>query len=668
MRPTPFHKVMIANRGEIALRVMRGARALGYRTVAIYSTADAGSRHACEADQAVWVGDSPSAASYLNIERVVEAALRTGADAVHPGYGFLAESARFAAACSEANLVFIGPSPAAIEAMGDKAAAKRLAAAAGVPCIPGYEGEDQADDRLLQEARAIGFPIMIKACAGGGGRGIRRVVCVEEFAAALRSARSEAELAFGDPRVILEKAIASPRHVEVQVLADRYGKVIHLCERDCSVQRRHQKLIEEAPSPGVTAVIRERMGAAATACASAVGYEGAGTVEFLMDQHGEFYFMEMNTRLQVEHPVTEAVTGLDLVELQLRIAAGEPLQIQQEDVRLSGHAIEVRVCSEDADNAFAPQSGRMHLWRVPTGVRVEHALESGADIPSDYDSMIAKLIGVGSSRQEARRRLILALDQLVPLGVPTNKVFLARCLSHPEFAAGGVSTDFIEREAATLLADDQEGGTRAAAILAALLQMGPNESVYRDSAALRSQCAHEGRFEVNGRTVSAHLEAHSASRWTVRIDEERLEVAILERSGMHVRVSCNGICEAAVVLPVEDDLLVHYAGAAYRVRELRFVPTSRRNEVGDGRIHASITGRVVAVHAVVGDAMVAGQPILTLEAMKMEHTHTAPVDGKLIALHAELDQLVTARRVVAEIQVAESSAETAQNRAPGESR
>jgi len=393
-----FRKVLVANRGEIALRVMRSAREAGYRTVAVYSSADAGSLHVHEADQAICIGGPLPAESYLHIEAIIDAARQTGADAVHPGYGFLAENEDFAAACRKAGLVFIGPSPEAILAMGNKAGAKRLMSAAGVPCVPGYEGDDQGEKRLAAEADRIGYPVMIKAVAGGGGRGMRLVPVPGDFAEMLRSAQSEAKNAFGDATVILERAIVEPRHIEIQIFADRQGNAIHLGERDCSVQRRHQKVIEEAPSPAVSAELRERMGAAAVAAAKAIAYEGAGTLEFLLDRDGHYYFMEMNTRLQVEHPVTEAITGLDLVALQLRVAAGEPLPLRQDEVRFSGHAIEVRLCAEDADKGFMPQSGTMALWQPSTRLRVEHALHSGTEIPPYYDSMIAKIISHGETR------------------------------------------------------------------------------------------------------------------------------------------------------------------------------------------------------------------------------------------------------------------------------
>ncbi len=464
---TPFSRILIANRGEIALRIMRTARRLGHGVVAVYSDADRDARHVREADQAVRIGEALPAQSYLNIDAIIAAARASGADAVHPGYGFLAENEDFASACRDAGLVFIGPSPEAIKAMGNKAGAKAIMQEAGVPCVPGYQGDDQSDAVMLAEARRIGFPVMIKAVAGGGGRGMRLVTDAAAFPDALRSARSEAKAAFGDGIVILERAIIDPRHIEIQVFGDRFGNAIHLGERDCSVQRRHQKLIEEAPSPAVSPELRARMGAVAVAAIKAIGYEGAGTLEFLLDQSGHFYFMEMNTRLQVEHPVTEAITGLDLVELQLRVAAGEPLPLSQQDIKFSGHAIEVRLCSEDAGHDFMPQSGRMALWQMPESIRVEHALQSGVEIPPFYDSMIAKLVSFGATRDEARRRLIAGLEQAVAFGVTTNQSFLISCLRHPAFAEGEATTAFTAKHRDELLTSHRPAASQAA--LAALL-------------------------------------------------------------------------------------------------------------------------------------------------------------------------------------------------------
>jgi geranyl-CoA carboxylase alpha subunit len=546
---TPFSKILIANRGEIALRVMRSAREAGYRTVAVYSSADANARHVHEADQAVCIGEALPAQSYLNIGAIIDAARKTGADAVHPGYGFLAENERFSQACRDAGLVFIGPSPQAIASMGNKAGAKRLMIEAGVPCVPGYQGADQSEARLFAEAQHIGWPVMIKAVAGGGGRGMRLVPSGPEFAELLRSAQSEAKNAFGDATVILEKAIVEPRHIEIQVFADRHGQAIHLGERDCSVQRRHQKLIEEAPSPAVSAQLRARMGADAVAAVKAIGYEGAGTLEFLLDRDGNYYFMEMNTRLQVEHPVTEAITGLDLVALQLRVASGEPLLIAQEDVTFRGHAIEVRLCAEDADRGFMPQSGTMALWQPAARLRVEHALGKGGDIPPYYDSMIAKVISHGATREEARRKLIAGLQDMVALGVTTNQVFLASCLQHPVFAQGGATTAFIGQHQDSLLRRDPAQAQRAAALAAVLLLETSTGAQRRGAGRRLSHTLPIAlRFEMNGSGREATLVDLGAHRHQVSVDGERHEVEVLELGAHRVRYSCDGVMESAAYL------------------------------------------------------------------------------------------------------------------------
>src|SRR6267143_451148 len=498
IKRTPFRKILIANRGEIALRIMRTARRLGYGVVAVYSDADCDALHVREADSAVRSGEALPAQSYLRIDAIIAAAKATGASAVHPGYGFLAENEDFAQACRDVGLVFIGPSPEAIRAMGNKAGAKDIMQKAGVPCVPGYQGADQSDAVMLAEARKIGFPLMIKAVAGGGGRGMRLVADAAAFSDALHSARSEAQSAFGDAAVILERAIADPRHIEIQVFGDAFGNAIHLGERDCSVQRRHQKLIEEAPSPKVTPELRARMGAVAVAAVKSIGYEGAGTLEFLLDPGGEFYFMEMNTRLQVEHPVTEAITGLDLVELQLRIAAGEPLGLKQADVKFSGHAIEVRLCSEDAGHDFMPQSGKMALWQMPDGIRVEHALQSGSEIPPFYDSMIAKIISHGATRDEARGKLIVGLEQLAAFGVTTNQGFLISCLRHPAFARGEATTAFIGRHRAELLAPRADEGADAAFAALVLYATSPHAPPWRSGRSLAATFPLATRIELGG--------------------------------------------------------------------------------------------------------------------------------------------------------------------------
>jgi geranyl-CoA carboxylase alpha subunit len=649
---TPFHKVPIANRGEIALRVIRSARALGYRTVAVYSTAEAQARHVQEADQAVCIGEPLPAQSYLNIPAIIEAAQRSGADAVHPGYGFLAENEDFARACKDAGLVFIGPSAEAIASMGNKAGAKTLMQAAGVPCIPGYQGEDQSEERLGREAARIGFPVMIKATAGGGGRGMRLVSSTEEFPGLLRSARSEAQGAFGNPEVILERAIVEPRHIEIQVFADRHGNAIHLGERDCSVQRRHQKLIEEAPSPAVDAQLRERMGATAVTAVKAIRYEGAGTLEFLLDHEGNFYFMEMNTRLQVEHPVTEAVTGLDLVELQLRVAAGEALPLSQQQVRFAGHAIEVRLCAEDVDKGFMPQSGTVALWRIPARLRVEDALQDGAEIPPFYDSMIAKIISHGLTRDEARRKLVSGLEDMVALGVTTNQAFLRRCISHPVFASGGATTAFIEQHHDELLATDTVARERAAAVAAVLLYATTGEHrSHPPERRIWHSLPISLRFELAGQVRNASVVPSKQRQFNVTLDGKTYAIELITLGGDAVRVICDGVLESVSYHRDGPTLLMHYRGLALRVEDKTRAASARQGESGgDGKLRASMNGRVVAVLADVGQRVRAGQPIVTLEAMKMEHVHTAPVSGRLAALHVSNGDQVAASRVVAEIE------------------
>ncbi len=649
---TPFRKVLIANRGEIALRVIRSAREAGRRTVAVYSTADAKSRHVLEADQAVCIGEALPAQSYLNIPALIEAARLTGADAVHPGYGFLAENEDFAQACRDAGLVFIGPSPQAIIAMGNKAGAKRLMIAAGVPCVPGYQGDDQSEEHLAREAERVGYPVMIKAVAGGGGRGMRLVHAAGEFVELLRSAQSEARNAFGDGTVILERAIVEPRHIEIQVFADRHGNAIHLGERDCSVQRRHQKVIEEAPSPAVTPELRERMGATAVAAVKAIAYEGAGTLEFLLDRDGQFYFMEMNTRLQVEHPVTEAITGLDLVALQLQVAAGEPLPIRQEDVQFRGHAIEVRLCAEDVDRGFMPQSGTMALWQAPPRLRVEHALASGTEIPPFYDSMIAKIIAHGASRDEARARLITGLEDTVALGVVTNQVFLARCLAHPEFAAGDATTAFIGRHLDALLAPDETARARALA-LAAVLLVETDSGVMERNPGRRLQLTlpMQLRFEVDGQSRSVTVRHLSGHRYEVRTADDAQEVEIVELTAHRVRFIIGGVMECADYLREGPRLLLACGGLPIEVIDTTRAPSLRaEGSGGDGRLRASMNGRVVAVMVKAGERVEAGAPVLTLEAMKMEHIHSAPVSGIVKAMHACEGEQVPSGRIVAEIQ------------------
>ncbi|WFU24523.1 acetyl-CoA carboxylase biotin carboxylase subunit [Bradyrhizobium sp. CB1717] len=646
----PFFKVLVANRGEIALRVMRSARRLGLGVVAVYSDADRDALHVKQADQAVRIGEALPAQSYLNIPAIIAAAKASGADAVHPGYGFLAENEDFAQACKDAGLVFIGPSPQAIEAMGNKAGAKEIMKKAGVPCVPGYQGADQGDEVMLAEAKKIGFPVMIKAVAGGGGRGMRLVADAASFPDALRSARSEAKAAFGDPTVILERAIQNPRHIEIQVFGDIRGNAIHLGERDCSVQRRHQKLIEEAPSPAVTPELRAKMGEVAVAAVKALRYEGAGTLEFLLDASGEFYFMEMNTRLQVEHPVTEAITGLDLVELQLRIARGEPLPVKQQDIRFTGYAIEVRLCSEDAAQDFMPQSGRMARWQVPDSIRVEHALQSGSEIPPFYDSMIAKVISHGATREEARGRLIVGLEQLTAFGVTTNQAFLMSCLRHPGFARGEATTAFIGSHRDELLAPRANAAFDMALAGLLLYVTNPRAPSWQSGRSLAAAFPLPAKIEIAGHAHELDVTRERDGSYTVATDgrQDKFEIDQLDPDA--IRFRHDGVMDSAKFLRDGDRLHLQHRGIPLAVTDLTLAaPKAAAANGGDGKVRAAMNGRVVAVLVKPGDRVTAGQPVLTLEAMKMEHVHKAGIDGVVAAIDVAEGEQVTTGRIVAEI-------------------
>ncbi|MEH2550673.1 geranyl-CoA carboxylase alpha subunit [Bradyrhizobium sp. AZCC 2262] len=653
MKRTPFFRILVANRGEIALRIMRTARRLGYGVVAVYSDADRDALHVREADSAVRIGEALPAQSYLRIDAIIAAAKASGASAVHPGYGFLAENEDFAQACRDAGLVFIGPSPEAIWAMGNKAGAKDIMQKAGVPVVPGYQGTDQSDVVMLAEAGKIGFPVMIKAVAGGGGRGMRLVKDAAAFPDVLRSARSEAQGAFGDASVILERAILDPRHIEIQVFGDRYGNAIHLGERDCSVQRRHQKLIEEAPSPKVTPELRARMGAVAVSAVKSIGYEGAGTLEFLLDPGGEFYFMEMNTRLQVEHPVTEAITGLDLVELQLRIAAGEPLGITQEDIKFSGHAIEVRLCSEDAGHDFMPQSGKMALWQMPDGVRVEHALQSGSEIPPFYDSMIAKIISHGADRTEARGRLICGLEQTVAFGVTTNQGFLISCLRHPGFATGEATTAFIGNHRDELLAPRANANADAALAALLLYVTNPHAPPWRSGRSLAAAFPLTMRIDLGHGVHEVDIVRGRDGGYVAAVDSSELRFEIDELGRDAIRFRTDGMMELARFLRDGDRLYFLHRGATIAVRDLTLAaPVSATSAGGDGKVRAAMNGRVVAVLVRPGEQVTLGQPVMTLEAMKMEHVHTAGVAGTVSAIDVAEGEQVTTGRIVVEIAAA----------------
>ena len=651
----PFASLLVANRGEIALRVMRTARRMGLRTIAVYSEGDRDARHAREADAAVCIGASAPRASYLNIDALLDAARRTGAEALHPGYGFLAESAAFAQAVIDAGLAWIGPPPAAIRAMGDKAGAKRLVRQAGVPVLPGYDDADSSDAALARAAKTIGYPLMVKAAAGGGGRGMRIVRDAHALADAIASARSEAEHAFGDDRLLLERALEGARHVEIQVFADRHGGCVHLGERDCSLQRRHQKLVEESPSPAVDAALRERMGGASVAIAQAVRYVGAGTVEFLLDAEGAFWFMEMNTRLQVEHPVTELRTGLDLVEWQLRIAAGEPLPLAQEAIRFTGHAIEARLCAEDPARDFLPQSGRIALWRPDPELRIDHALEDGADVPPDYDSMIAKLIAHAPTREAARTRLAAALDRSVVLGLETNKAFLAAALRDAGFAAHGASTDFLQRHFAFVPRAPDPCAIAVAAVLAAATRAG--RAGYGEWTAWSNspQRRMRARLRCTARDAPAEVAfAYTDGAYRVEVDGTAVRLRLLARDAHEARVEIDAALERRVAFAVDDDT-IHLAwnGASFRFEDSLHAPPARRaSGPVDGRLVAPMSGRVVAVNVAPGASVDPGSAVIVLEAMKMEHGLALGAAATVTAVHVAASMQVSPGQLLLEFEAA----------------
>jgi acetyl/propionyl-CoA carboxylase alpha subunit len=625
-----FNSVLVANRGEIARRVFATARRMGLRTIAVYSEADAEAPHVRDADEAVLIGPAAARESYLVGEKIIAAAKKTKAQAIHPGYGFLSENAEFAEAVGKAGLVWIGPPPAAIRAMGLKDAAKALMEKAGVPVTPGYLGEDQGEAKLAKEAARIGYPVLIKAVAGGGGKGMRRVDDAAGFKAALAAAKREAAASFGDDRVLLETYVTRPRHIEVQVFGDAHGNVVHLYERDCSLQRRHQKVIEEAPAPGMSAEARAAVTAAAVRAAQAVNYVGAGTVEFIADasqglKPDRIWFMEMNTRLQVEHPVTEMVTGLDLVEWQFRVAAGEMLPLGQDQISLNGHAVEARLYAENPQTGFLPSTGPLEHFRLPPDVRCDTGVEDGGAISPFYDPMIAKLIAHAPSREQALAELAEACDAVEVWPVKTNAGFLARCLEAPSFIAGDVDTGFIERNLEELTAPAEPSAAALSAAAAAAMiaeESGVIEeapSPWRDLAGFRINAEPETavRLFLDGKAVMAEGAEHAAPR-SVLLDDEG-----------HIVVFEHGEAFAFGLHPPSADLA---EGGA-----------------GDGDIRSPMPGKVTQVSVKKGAAVKKGDPLLTLEAMKMEHALTAPFDGKVEALSAKVGDQVTEGTVLAKL-------------------
>lgn len=682
-----FDTLLVANRGEIALRVLRSARKLGLRTVAVYSDADAGSRHVREADLAVRIGPPDAARSYRHVQAILEACRRTGAQAIHPGYGFLSENAEFARAVADAGLTFVGPSADVIALMGNKAQAKLAMQKAEVPTVPGEQGW-ATDEAALAAVERIGFPVILKAAAGGGGRGMRVVRDATALPAALKQARSEAAGAFGSDELIIERAIEGGRHIEIQVLCDEHGRCLHLGERDCSTQRRFQKVIEEAPSPAVSAELRRAMGEVAVRACEAIGYTGAGTLEFLLDGKGRFYFMEMNTRLQVEHGVTELVTGLDLVEQQLRIAQGERLAFGQEDVRMRGHAIEVRLCAEDPTAGFLPQVGRVDVWRPAPDIRVDSALHDGMEIGSDYDSMVAKIMSWGETREQCIHRLVRACERTALLGVRTNLGLLSRCLRHPRFMAGEVTTDFLAGEDMAGPAWRAQPSAHARAAAALLL----SGAVGRDASGMQRQPAGPVQtrelwlMEATHTSGAGAAAQGSASAVELRPSADWGEVVIRFRPGeptlsrnatdAQAREAEPACCVANVhwqptgnstggtlglavdgvyrqlmcSSPRRDEWWLQNGADTFVFRRLARFAASDGESAG-GSVRAPMSGRVVAVMVGEGDAVERGQTLVVLESMKMEMPLAAPSTGRIVRLLAREGMQLNAGQVLIEVGV-----------------
>ncbi|HEU4626718.1 MAG TPA: biotin carboxylase N-terminal domain-containing protein [Steroidobacteraceae bacterium] len=662
-----FHKLLIANRGEIACRIARTAHRLGLKVAAVYSDVDARARHVRLADEAWAIGAGPATESYLNIDRIIDAARRAGADAIHPGYGFLAENAAFAAACAAAGITFVGPPASAIEAMGSKSAAKSRMHAAGVPTLPGYHGEEQSVDALVRHAVALGFPLIIKPSGGGGGKGMHIVAEASELSPAIATAKRLAAAAFKDDKLLLERYLPAPRHVEVQVFADRHGGIVHLFDRDCSVQRRHQKLIEEAPAPGIDADVRESLHSAACTVAREIGYVGAGTVEFLLSGR-EFYFMEMNTRLQVEHPVTERITGLDLVEWQLRVAAGEPLPLSQSEIRHRGHAIEVRICAEDPSQGFVPSAGDLELLKWPEevdGIRVDAGFETGDTVSPLYDSLLGKVISHADTREAAIDRLVAALDELRVSGVATNAQWLARALLRPDFREANVSTAFLARNAEALAVEPDPTGLApfaAVAYAASLAPAGPVSSPWELADGFRVNLPPAIRVRLRPATHGASSNSSS------RVIDATVGVQSAESAEVHVGSAAPqrltrlpGVAplqqwqsaaggERASVLVARDRITVwqSHAQAIFTLDDGLQLEASAGAR--GGSLSTPLPGVVVNVAVKEGDTVAAGQTLLVVEAMKMEHAIKAPRAGVVKALKYRVGDRVREGNVLAEVE------------------
>lgn len=645
----PIDTLLVANRGEIACRVMRTAKAMGIQTVAVHSAIDASARHVREADLAVNLGGAKPADSYLRIDALIAAAKASGAQAIHPGYGFLSENAGFARAIEAAGLVFLGPPASAIDAMGSKSAAKALMEAAGVPLVPGYHGEAQDVETFRVASNTIGYPVLLKAAAGGGGKGMKVVERESELAEALASAQREAQSSFGDSRMLVEKYVLKPRHVEIQVFADQHGNCLYLNERDCSIQRRHQKVVEEAPAPGLSAELRRAMGEAAVKAAQAIGYVGAGTVEFLLDERGDFFFMEMNTRLQVEHPVTELITGLDLVAWQIRVARGEALPITQEQVPLMGHAIEVRLYAEDPDNDFLPATGTLTLYREANagpGRRVDSGVSEGDEVSPFYDPMLGKLIAWGENREEARLRLLAMLKETCVGGVRTNLAFLTRVLAHPAFANAELDTGFIPRHEAQLLPPVTE-------LPAEFWQLAAEAFVQSEAPLQRHDDYHSPWACNNGLRLGLpaetdlHLNCQS-ERQVIRL--RHASASNVQLQGEVLQVERDGLRQQHLAIRRGDSLYLHYAGELRSIQRVDPIAEVEAGHQHHGGLTAPMNGSIVRVLVEAGQQVEAGTALVVLEAMKMEHSIRAPYAGTVKALYCSEGEMVSEGAVLVELE------------------
>ncbi len=640
IKPTRLTTLLVANRGEIACRVMRTAKALGLRTVAVHSATDRDARHAREADICVDLGGNKAADSYLLIDKLIAAAQSSGAQAIHPGYGFLSENAEFARAIEDAGLIFLGPPPSAIDAMGSKSAAKSLMEKAGVPLVPGYHGDAQDAQTFRDAAARIGYPVLLKATAGGGGKGMKVVERDEDLAQALASAQREAQSSFGDSRMLVEKYVLKPRHVEIQVFADQHGHCLYLNERDCSIQRRHQKVVEEAPAPGLSPELRQAMGESAVRAALAIGYVGAGTVEFLLDARGEFFFMEMNTRLQVEHPVTEAITGLDLVAWQIRVAQGEALPITQDQVPLMGHAIEVRLYAEDPGNEFLPATGKLDVYRESAegpGRRVDSGVAEGDVVSPFYDPMLGKLIAWGENREQARLRLLAMLDEFAIGGLRSNLAFVRRIIAHPAFAEAELDTDFIPRYHADLLPVVQALPVEFWQAAAEAFRQSTPRRV-RDDDPHSPWSSLEGQRFGLPNEVDLHLICGTEQQ---KVQLRTLDAAHAELHGERLTIEHNGIRRQHQAIRRDNTLYLRWQGELHAVRRVDPIAAADTRHHQHGGLTAPMNGSIVRVLVEVGQHVAAGTQLVVLEAMKMEHSVRAAQDGTVAALYCTQGEMVS---------------------------